>query len=143
MTHEQLVVFGPFSVILCEAEEKETHTLSRVHIYSACVCGRIGRTEKCVCVGGKKVCVCACVLPVFDEGLEVEGEAHAEREKGRILLQDFGQNLKVGLAVLIGELSRGQLHLQDAGGHDTHKDGRDQSTLSRRRRRQESRHSVK
>lgn len=30
-------------------------------------------------------CVDACI-PVFDEGLEVEGEAHAERQKRRVLL---------------------------------------------------------
>lgn len=51
--------------------------------------------------------------PVFDEGLEVEGEAHAERQQRRIFLQHFGQNLKVCLAVLVGKLSRGQLHLGD------------------------------
>lgn len=67
---QQLVVFGPFSVILCET--------------------------------------------VFDEGLEVEGEAHAEGQQRRIFLQNFGQNLKVCLAVLVGKLSRGQLHQRDA-----------------------------
>lgn len=51
--------------------------------------------------------------PVFDKGLEVKGEAHAERQQRRIFLQHFGQNLKVCLAVLVGKLSRGQLHLQD------------------------------
>lgn len=51
--------------------------------------------------------------PVFDEGLEVEGEAHAEGQQRRVFLQHFGQNLKVCLTVLVGKLSRGQLHLQD------------------------------
>lgn len=51
--------------------------------------------------------------PVFDEGLEVEGEAHAERQQRRIFLQHFGQNLKVCLTVLVGKLSCGQLHLED------------------------------
>lgn len=51
--------------------------------------------------------------PVFDEGLEVKGKAHAERQQRRIFLQNFGQNLKVCLAVLVGKLSCGQLHLED------------------------------
>lgn len=70
---QQLVVFWPFSVILCEA--------------------------------------------VFDERLEVEGEAHAERQQRRIFLQHFGQNLKVCLAVLVGKLSCSQLHLEDTRTH--------------------------
>lgn len=53
-------------------------------------------------------------LPVFDEGLEVQGETHAERQQRRVFLQDFGQNLKVCLTVLVRKLSRGQLHLKDA-----------------------------
>lgn len=63
------------------------------------------------------VCVGVCCSPVFDEGLEVEGEAHAERQQRRIFLQHFGQNLKVCLAVLVGKLSCGQLHLDDSGTH--------------------------
>lgn len=51
--------------------------------------------------------------PVFYKGLEVEGEAHAERQQRGIFLQHFGQNLKVCLTVLVGKLSRGQLHLED------------------------------
>lgn len=56
--------------------------------------------------------------PVFDERLEVEGEAHAERQQRRVFLQHFGQNLKVCLAVLVRKLSRGQLHLEDATKHE-------------------------
>lgn len=50
--------------------------------------------------------------PVFDEGLEVEGEAHAERQQRWILLENFGKNLKVCFTVLVGKLSCGQLHLE-------------------------------
>lgn len=50
--------------------------------------------------------------PVFDEGLEVEGEAHAERQQRWIFLENFGKNLKVCFTVLVGKLSCGQLHLE-------------------------------
>lgn len=49
--------------------------------------------------------------PVFDKGLEVQGEAHAQRQQGRVLLQHFGQDLEIRLTVLVGKLSGGQLHL--------------------------------
>lgn len=52
-------------------------------------------------------------IPVFNERLKVQREAHAERQKRRVFLQYFGQNLKVRLTVLIWELPRGQLHLHD------------------------------
>lgn len=53
--------------------------------------------------------------PVFDEGLEVEGEAHAERQQGWIFLENFGKNLKVCFTVLVGKLPCGQLHLEGMG----------------------------
>lgn len=53
--------------------------------------------------------------PIFDEGLKVRGETHADRQDGRIFLQHFGQNLKVCLAVLVRKLTCGQLHLGDKG----------------------------
>ncbi len=64
------------------------------------------------CSQSVSVLACDWCSPVFDKGLEVEGEAHAERQQRRIFLQHFGQNFKVCLAVLVGELSRGELHLE-------------------------------
>lgn len=51
--------------------------------------------------------------PVFDKGLEVQGEAHAQRQQWRVFLQHFGQHLEICLTVFVGKLSSGQLHLVD------------------------------
>lgn len=51
--------------------------------------------------------------PVFDKGLEVQGEAHAQRQQRRVFLQHFGQDFEIGLTVFVGKLSGGQLHLVD------------------------------
>lgn len=51
--------------------------------------------------------------PVFDKGLEVQGEAHAQRQQRRVFLQHFGQHLEICLTVFVGKLSSGQLHLVD------------------------------
>lgn len=49
--------------------------------------------------------------PVFDEGLKVPRETHVAGQEWGLFLQDFGEDLEVRLAVLVGKLARGQFHL--------------------------------
>lgn len=96
------MVFWPFSVILSEAVGGGGENNNRFLWIGVFI----------LCVG-----VFVCSSPIFDEGLEVEGESHAERQQRGVFLQHFGQNLKVCLAVLVGKLPCSQLHLAHTRWH--------------------------
>ena len=51
---------------------------------------------------------------VVDKLAELDGEALVLGQAGRVVLYDLGEHLELCLAVLVGELSGGQLHQGDA-----------------------------
>ena len=52
-------------------------------------------------------------LPVTNKPTEVHGESSAGRQQRWVLQQHFGQHLEICLAVGVGELTSGQLHLEE------------------------------
>ena len=52
-------------------------------------------------------------LPVTNKPTEVHGEPSAGRQQWWVLQQHFGQHLEICLAVGVGELTSGQLHLEE------------------------------